>query len=205
MNKSSFLLVASTLLVAAVKQSSFPSGEKLISPGPLRSSGGTSKFAPSVRSRGVALPSAGTTNTWFLLPSFQCVQWRYRSCSATCAFTLFFSFSSSRFLLHSSSLQSGYTEDVNAIVFPSGDIFTISAPVESFVSACASPPSIASKYTCESPPREERNASVFPSAGHTGEESCPLCVNCRAAPPAVETTQMLLTPRFASRSGVETA
>src|SRR5260370_14898766 len=45
-------------------------------------------------------------------------------------------------------------------------------------------------------PREERNASVFPSGDHTGEESCPLCVNCIAAPPAVGTTQMLLTPRF---------
>src|SRR2546427_722434 len=93
---------------------------------------------------------------------------------------------------------------VKQISFPSGDHLTISAPVESFVSACASPPSIESRYTCESPFREERNASVSPSGDHTGEESCPLCVNCIAAPPAVETTQMLLTPRFVSMSGVET-
>src|SRR5439155_21882374 len=54
--------------------------------------------------RGPALPSAGTTNRWLRLPSFQCVQWRYRRCSATWAFTLFFPFSSSCFLLQSSSL-----------------------------------------------------------------------------------------------------
>src|SRR5260370_24222427 len=90
------------------------------------------------------------------------------------------------------------------MVLPSGDHFTRSAPVESFVSACASPPAIESKYTCESPLREERNASVFPSGDHTGEESCPLCVNCIAFPPAVGTIQMLLTPPFASMSGVET-
>jgi len=51
---------------------------------------------------------------------------------------------------------------------------------------------------------KKENASVFPSGDHTGEESCPLCVNCIAAPPAVEVTQILLTPRFASMSGVET-
>src|SRR5438445_2401543 len=81
----------------------------------------------------------------------------------------------------------------------------MSTPVESFVSACASPPSIESKYTCESPPREERNAIVLPSGDHTGEESCPLCVSCIPAPPAVDTNQMLLAPRFASMSGVDTA
>jgi len=101
-------------------------------------------------------------------------------------------------------LHSGYTPDVNAIIFPSGDHFTRSAPVESFVSGCGSPPSIESKYTCESPLRIERNASVFPSGDHTGEVSCPLCVNCIAAPPVVGTTQMLLALRFASMSGVAT-
>src|SRR5260370_18549007 len=90
------------------------------------------------------------------------------------------------------------------MVLPSGDHFTRSAPVESFVSACASPPAIESKYTCESPLREERNASVFPSSDHTGEESCPLCVNCSAAPPAVGAIQMLLALRLASMSGVAT-
>src|SRR6267378_1012537 len=80
----------------------------------------------------------------------------------------------------------------------------MSTPVESFVSACASPPSIESKYTCDSPPREERNASVFPSGGHTGDESCPLCVNCVAEPPVVGTIQMLLALRLASMSGVAT-
>src|SRR5437879_5443741 len=50
--------------------------EKLISPGPPRSSGGTSKSAPEVRSRGAALPSAGRTNKWLRVPSFQWVQWR---------------------------------------------------------------------------------------------------------------------------------
>src|SRR6267378_4348378 len=80
----------------------------------------------------------------------------------------------------------------------------MSAPVDNFVSACASPPSIESKYTCDSPVREERNASVLPSGDHTGEESCPLCVNCIAAPPTVGTIQMLLKPRFASMSGVDT-
>src|SRR5712691_6556957 len=80
----------------------------------------------------------------------------------------------------------------------------MSTPVESFVSACASPPSIESKYTCDSPPREERNATVFPSGDHTGEESCPLCVNCIAEPPVVGTIQMLLALRLASISAVAT-
>src|SRR5229473_2174826 len=80
----------------------------------------------------------------------------------------------------------------------------MSAPVESLVSGCASPPSIESKYSCELPLREERNASVLPSGDHTGEESCPLRVSCISAPPAVGTIQILLAPRFASMSGVVT-
>src|SRR5262249_43826666 len=117
------------------------------------------------------------TNKCARLPSFQCVQCRYSNTSATCALTLFFSFSSSFFLLHSSSLHSGYTPDVNAIHFPSGDQIVKSAPVESFVSGCGSPPSIESKYTCLSPLRADMNAIVFPSGDHTGEESFPFCVN----------------------------
>src|SRR5215470_14141859 len=203
-NRSPLVLMASILSVTAVKQISLLSGEKLMSPGPPRSSGGTSKSAPGVRSRGAALPSAGMTNKWLRLPSFQWVQWRYRRCSATWAFTLLFSFSSARFLLQSSSLQSGYTEEVNAIVFPSGDHFTKSAPVDNFVSRWASPPSSGSKYTWASPLRDDRNAMVCPSGDHTGEESCPLCVSCVGPPLEVETIQMLVTLRFASMSGVAT-
>src|SRR4029077_16523382 len=110
----------------------------------------------------------------------------------------------SSLLLESASLQSGYTEVVNAIIFPSGDHFTMSVPVDIFVSACASPPSIESKYTCDSPARAERSASVFQSGDHTGDESCPLCVNCIAEPPLVDTIQMLLALRLASMSGVAT-
>src|SRR5262249_49950457 len=55
------------------------------------------------------------------------------------------------------------------------------------------------------PSREERNARVLPSADQAGALSRPLCVNCRAASPAVLVTQMLLALRFASMSGVETA
>src|SRR6266576_4147487 len=203
-NKSPLVLMASILSVTAVKQISLLSGEKLISPGPPRSSGGTSKSAPEVRSRGAALPSAGRTNKWLRVPSFQWVQWRQRRCSATWAFTWFFSFSSSRFLLQSSSLQSGYTEEVIAIVFPLGDHFTRPAPVVNFVRRWASPPSSPSKYTWASPLREERKAMVFPSGDHTGEESCPLRVSCVGAPPEVETIQMLLTLRLDSMSGVAT-
>src|ERR1700687_1629855 len=62
-----------------------------------------------------------------------------------------------------------------------------------------------STYTCESPSRDDKNASVFPSGDHAGEESCPLCVSCTASPPPVETIQMLLALRFALMSGVATA
>ena len=39
---------------------------------------------------------------------------------------------------------------------------------------------------------------------HAGDESCPLCVNCIGAPPAVRTIHTLLALRFASTSGVVT-
>src|SRR5260370_21276003 len=90
------------------------------------------------------------------------------------------------------------------MVFPSVDHFPTPAPVDKCVRACASPPSIQSRYTCDSPLREERNARVFPSGDPAGEVSCPLCVSCIAFPPVVGATQMLLTPRFASMSGVDT-
>src|ERR1700740_1699658 len=80
----------------------------------------------------------------------------------------------------------------------------MSAPVERWVKGFASPPSMESRYTCESPLRDDKNAIVLPSGDHTGEESCPLCVNCSAAPPVVGTIQILLAPRFASMSGVDT-
>src|SRR5215470_7334018 len=73
-NRSPLVLMASILSVTAVKQSSLLSGEKLMSLGPPRSSGGTSYSAPGVRSRGAELPSADTTNKWERLPSFQWVQ-----------------------------------------------------------------------------------------------------------------------------------
>ncbi len=41
-NKSPLVLIASILSITAVKQISLPSGEKLMSAGPPRSSGGTS-------------------------------------------------------------------------------------------------------------------------------------------------------------------
>src|ERR1700676_2160841 len=90
------------------------------------------------------------------------------------------------------------------MVFPSGDHFTMSAPVERCVNGFASPPSIDSRYTCESPLRDDKKAIIFPSGDHTGDESCPLCVSCSDAPPVVDTIQMLLAPRFASRSGLDT-
>src|SRR5580693_3537468 len=80
----------------------------------------------------------------------------------------------------------------------------MSAPVERCVNGFASPPSIDSKYTCESPLRDDKNAIIFPSGDHTGDESCPLCVSCNAVPPVVGTIQILLAPRFASISGVDT-
>src|SRR5258708_7898568 len=91
--------------------------------------------------------------------------------------------------------QSGYTGDVNAIIFPSGDHLTISAPVESLVSACASPPAIESKYTCESPLREERNASVFPSGDHTAKS------RARSASIASPLRLRLALSRYCSRRG----
>src|SRR5258707_5000348 len=91
------------------------------------------------------------------------------------------------------------------MVFPSGDHFTKSAPVDRCVTACASPPSTDSIYTCEFPSRDDKNASVFPSGVHAGEESCPLCVSCTASPPPVGTIQMLLAFGFALMSGVATA
>src|SRR5258707_9305794 len=91
------------------------------------------------------------------------------------------------------------------MVFPSGDPFTKTAPVDRCVTACSSPPDIDSMYTCEFPSRDDKNASVFPSGDHAGEESCPLCVSCTASPPPVETIQMLLALRFALMSGVATA
>src|ERR1700737_643835 len=203
--RSPFVLMASTLSVTAVKQISFESGEKLMSSGPPRWSEGPTEFAPQFKSRASPLPSAASTNKWLRLPSNQWSQWRYKSCLYTRAFTLFLSFSSSRFLLHASSLHSGYTEDANAIVFPSGDHFTKSAPVERCVTACASPPSIDSTYTCEFPSRDDKNASDFPSGDHVGEESCPLGVSCIASPPLVGTIQMLPALRFAFMSGVATA
>src|SRR5208337_4986955 len=80
----------------------------------------------------------------------------------------------------------------------------MSAPVEICVNGFASPPSIESRYTCESPLRADKNAIVLPFGDHTGDESCPLCVNCSAAPPPVGTIQILLSPRFVSISGVDT-
>src|SRR6266480_1051490 len=50
------------------------------------------------------------------------------------AFTLLFFSSSSRCLLHASSLQSEYTADTNTMFFPSGDQIAPSAPVEIVVS-----------------------------------------------------------------------
>src|SRR2546430_17316269 len=74
-NKSPLVLMASILSVTAVKQISLLSGEKLISPGPPRSSGGTSKSAPEGRSRGAALPSAGRRNKRLRFPPFPVGQW----------------------------------------------------------------------------------------------------------------------------------
>src|SRR5277367_676548 len=121
------------------------------------------------------------------------------------ALTLLFSFSSSRLLLQASFLQSMYTLEVNNTFFPSGSHLKRSAPVESCVNFFASPPSIESRYTCELPSREEMNPIVFPSGDQAGALSCPLCVIWIGSPPAVLTIQMLLTPRFASISGVDTA
>src|SRR5882757_5815580 len=90
------------------------------------------------------------------------------------------------------------------MVLPSGDHFTKSAPVESFVSGCASPPSIESKYTCESPLRAERKAIDFPSGDQCGDESLPVRVNWIASPPATGAIHKLLALRFASISGVAT-
>ena len=57
------------------------------------------------------------------------------------ALTLLFFSSSSRCLLHASSLQSGYTADTNTIFFPSGDQIAPSAPVEIVVTCRGFPTS----------------------------------------------------------------
>src|SRR5580704_12244159 len=121
------------------------------------------------------------------------------------AFTLLFSLAASRPALQASSLQSGYTEETNATVCPSGDHSSLSAPVEIEVRRVASPPSSAIQYICGVPARPEINANFFPSGDHRGRVSLPPRVNCRAAPPpAAGTTQISPTERFASRSGVAT-
>src|SRR5580704_6449238 len=80
----------------------------------------------------------------------------------------------------------------------------MSAPVERCVNGFASPPSIDNKYACESPLRDDKNAIIFPSGDHTGEESCPLCVSCNDVPPVVGTIHILLAARFPFISGVDT-
>src|SRR5207248_2359379 len=77
--------------------------------------------------------SADTTNKWLRLNSVNAFQCRYNSFVKILAFTLLFFSSSSRCLLHASSLQSGYTADTNTMFFPSGDHIAPSAPVEIFV------------------------------------------------------------------------
>src|SRR5215207_11371181 len=63
------------------------------------------------------------------------------------ALTLLLSVCSSRFLLQSSLLQSGYTSDVNAIHLPSGDHTGAAAPVEIFVTCSLSSPSLSMTQT----------------------------------------------------------
>src|SRR5262245_59759607 len=77
--------------------------------------------------------SAGMTNKWLLLNSVNAFQCRKNSLVKTFAFTLLFFSSSSRCLLHASSLQSGCTADTNTMFFPSGDQIAPSAPVEILV------------------------------------------------------------------------
>src|SRR5687767_14143863 len=99
-----------------------------------------------------------------------------------CALTLLFSACSSRFLLQSSSLQSGWTSDVKAIHLPSGDHTGAAAPVEIFVICSLSPPSSLS-ITQICPPVV--NAIFFPSGDQRGaaEDVFPSVSRFNSPPP----------------------
>src|SRR5436190_21631222 len=102
-----------------------------------------------------------------------------------CALTLLASASSSRFLLHASSLQSGRTSEVNAIHLPSGDQTGPATPVDIFVCWFLSSPSLSIVHNW--PP--VTNAIFLPSGDQRGadEELWPL-VSCFAVPPSIEIT-----------------
>src|SRR3954452_7933972 len=83
--------------------------------------------------------STGTTNTWLRLPYSNCVQCLKNRCVKTEAFTRDLERSSSRCLLHASSLQSGQTDDVKRMLWPSGVQISPSASVEMSVTLRGSP------------------------------------------------------------------
>src|SRR5215207_9410129 len=97
-----------------------------------------------------------------------------------CALTGLLAACSSRFLLHSSLLQSGYASEVNAIHFPSGDQTGPAAPVEIFVTCSLLSPSLSITQTC----RPFVYAIFFPSGDQRGDDDEVLAdVNCFMSPP----------------------
>src|ERR1051325_8289135 len=99
------------------------------------------------------------------------------------ALTLLLSACSSRFLLHSSLSQSGYTSDVNAIHFPSGDHTGAAAPVEILVTCSLWSPSFSITQTC----LPVVKAIFFPSGDQRGDEDdLSPDVNCLMLPPSSE-------------------
>src|ERR1051325_9466977 len=96
------------------------------------------------------------------------------------ALTLLFSACSSRFLLHSSLSQSGYTSDVNAIHLPSGDHTGAAAPVEIFVTCSLLSPSLSITQTW----LPVVKAICLPSGDQRGDEDdLSPEVNCLMPPP----------------------
>src|SRR5919107_4557740 len=124
----------------AVYAISRPSGENEYPSLPPNGPGGTSYFAPGVRSRG-ASPSMPTTNRCERVPSSHAFQWRKSRLSATCAFTLLSWFALSFSALHASVVQSGQTADTNARRSPFADQTGPLAPPFSAVSLRRSLPS----------------------------------------------------------------
>src|ERR1051326_7354757 len=119
MKISLFVLLAGTSSMLLVNASSFPSGETAYMSCPPSENGGAS-WSPGVRSFAPP-PAAGTTKMCVTFPIGNVGQCRKNRCVQICAFTFDALRSSSLCLLHASSLQSGYTSDVNTIFCPSGD------------------------------------------------------------------------------------
>ena len=101
------------------------------------------------------------------------------------ALTLLLPLFSSRFLLQSSLLQSGYTSEVNAIHFPSGDQTGPAAPVEILVTCSLLSPSLHHPDLAAGDVRDLLSVRG-PSAAPLHERS-PV-VSCFIPPPSIDVT-----------------